>query len=43
MVLIQGDQQLEGVSSHGSRQSGLDLLMFITSGFLRDPACHEGD
>ena len=36
-------QQLEDVSSHGSRQSGMDLLTFITSRLLRNPVYPEGD
>ena len=34
-------QQLEDVSSHGSRQSGMGLSTFVTNGLMRDPVCHE--
>ena len=42
MVVLFG-KQLEGVSSQGSVQSGIDLLTFMTTGLLRDPVCHAGD
>ena len=31
------------MSSHGTRQSGIDLWTFITSGLLCDPVCQAGD
>ena len=34
---------MKDVSSHGSKQSGMDFLTFIANGLFRDLACHEGD
>ena len=31
------------MSSHGSVQSWIHFETFITTGVLRDPACHAGD